>query len=259
MGGRMDAKDRIVAVEYWNDVSAKLQAVVDNSVEELEEAVQVQVDSPPLLDIKNSRLERGGCDRVTEAENQIISSEDYSIQSSHAKSGREGGGDQSYQLIVSTHSLGSTGVNETNIGNPKSQQEAVVIGNQRQTLLIQERNLEEWHQVQNGGKDQTSMMLLQDVKAKRQNVAQEQTSLLLRDIRRDPQQSLLLERRPEQVIVNSRDVKAEHQHSLLHRERKPEQQSLLLQRPPLVLADKENHGEENQLNLKDEGFGRGGR
>ena len=229
--------------------------MVDSSVEELEEAVQTQEDPPPL-DIKNGHLERGdcgaeaqNCDRLKKAEN---GKEDQSIQSSHAKLRRDGGGDQSYQLIVSTPSLESTGVIETNFGNSKSRNEAVIFGNQQQKLLHQDRNLEEWRQVQNVGKDQSSMTLHQDAKAKRQIGAQEQTSLLLRDIKREHQQSLLLERRPEQVPVGSSDVKAEQQRSLFQRERKPEQQSLLLQRPPLVLADKENHGEESRLNLKDE-------
>jgi len=257
MVGRMAARDRIAAVEYWNDVSAKLQAVVDSSVEELEEAVQAQ-DDAPLLSIEKGQLEMGdgavealNCDRLKESETQINRSEDQSslIPDSHTKLEREGSGDQSYQLIVSTPSLQLTGVVDTNIGNQKSRNKAVIIGNQRQTLLLQDRNLEEWGQVQNDAKDQPSMMLLQDVKPKRQNGLQEQTSLLMRDIRRD-QQSLLLERRPEQV--SSSDKKSEQQHSLLHHERKPEQQSLLLQRPPPVLADKENHVEENQLNLKDE-------
>ena len=235
------------AVEYWNSNSKVLQALVDSSVEEMEEAVQTQED-PPLPNIKKDQpVKDQNCDRLKESETQIKSSEEQSslIPVSHTKSRREAVGDQSYQLIVSTPSLELAGVVDSNIGNLKSQNEAVVIGNQGQTLLLQDRSLEEWRQVPNDAKDQPSIMLLPDVKPK-----QEQTSLL-RDIRRD-QQSLLLGRRADQVLVSTSDKKSEQQHSLLHHEKKPEQQSLLLQRPPPVLADKENHGEENTLNLKDQ-------
>jgi len=52
MVGMMGAKDRISAVEFWNNVSEQLQEVIDNSMEEIEQ-VELEIKSPEVL--KNSQ------------------------------------------------------------------------------------------------------------------------------------------------------------------------------------------------------------
>jgi len=51
MVGIMGARDRISAVEFWNNVSEKLQEVIDNSMEEIEQ-IELEIKSPEIL--KNS-------------------------------------------------------------------------------------------------------------------------------------------------------------------------------------------------------------
>eukprot|EP00092_Neocalanus_flemingeri_P006470 GFUD01006974.1.p1 GENE.GFUD01006974.1~~GFUD01006974.1.p1 ORF type:complete len:703 (-),score=133.76 GFUD01006974.1:54-2162(-) len=48
MVGIMGARDRISAVEFWNNVSEKLQEVIDNSMEEIEK-IELEIKSPEVL------------------------------------------------------------------------------------------------------------------------------------------------------------------------------------------------------------------
>jgi len=58
MVGMMGARDRISAVEFWNNVSEKLQEVIDNSMEEIEE-IELEIKSPqPLKTCTNELSEQ---------------------------------------------------------------------------------------------------------------------------------------------------------------------------------------------------------
>jgi len=53
MVGMMGAGDRITAVEFWNNVSEKLQEVIDNSMEEIEQ-IELEIKSPePIKNTSN--------------------------------------------------------------------------------------------------------------------------------------------------------------------------------------------------------------
>ena len=205
-------------------------------MEELEEAVQMD-DAPLDSKLKQSETQRNTLEDQT------------SLIPAHCiKFGGESKNNQKYQLVVSTPSLGLTGLGlgmvESNAVSLKNPNETTLgdRGNQQQAVL-------QLQQIPNNSEESPSMLLLQDVKPRRQNELQEQTSLPMRETRRD-RQSLLIDRKPEQVLVSREEKKTEPQVSLMGLERKSEQQSLLLHRAP-ILADKENHEEEDRLNFKE--------
>jgi len=254
MVGRMTPRDRIVAVEYWNDVSAKLQAVVDGSVEELEQAFERQ-DSPLPSQPQNGC--EGGAQSNGDDKQQGTASNCHEDQSNMIPCPPMGLEiDPKYQLIVPTSP--SLGLAEVRVMDPsvENQNEAVILKqeNLSRAVLLQNGNVDKWKIDPSNVKEPSNV---QDIKQRRPAMLQEQPSLLLKDIRRE-QQSLLLDRRSEQVVTSSCGGNTtDPQQRLLLQDRKPEQQSLLLQKPLFLNAGKgdfdENMREREALEDEDEG------
>merc|ERR1719474_2136062 len=83
MVGMMCAKERISAVEFWNNVSEQLQEVIDNSIDEIEQ-LEINIETHDVKNdertvVEESRLNESALSHVETTDDAIhdLSSNDH--------------------------------------------------------------------------------------------------------------------------------------------------------------------------------------